>query len=50
MGLRNQGSAVGTLRERVSEESRPQKKHSYCCLKQREWEKYSGLSSSLPMS
>lgn len=39
MGLRNQGSAVGTLRERVSEESRPQKKHSNCCPKQREGEK-----------
>lgn len=45
MELRNQGSSGGTLRERASEESRPPKKHSYCCLKQREWENYSGFSS-----
>lgn len=45
MEWRHQGSSVGLLWERVSEESRPQKKHSNCCLKQRELEKYSGFSS-----
>lgn len=47
MGLRSQGCPAGTLRERVSEGSGPQKKHSYCwgcCPKLREWEEYSGFS------
>lgn len=53
-GAEDQGSPAGTLRERVPEKARPQKKHSLCwgcCPKQRQGELLWFLfSSHLPVS